>query len=194
MDANELDIAEYQAAQDTYLHYDAFRWQAGSILIAGVFVLWGFLITANFDATTWARSYGIAALAVSALMSVWLLFAQHYRNIYRFKLHRIWELERKLGFEQHLRFVQRDGPARYIVRGPRGHYLDWSMFGVASIGTLVLGVLRNPFPFSVWLLVPLPVIVVPLIWVAHSEHKTSEYLNSMDLETLVAADKARLTR
>src|SRR5439155_22571323 len=68
-------LAEYQAAQDCYLHYDAFRWQAGSILIAGVFVFWGFLLSRIPPPST--RAFGVASLMVMALMTIWILFAQH---------------------------------------------------------------------------------------------------------------------
>ena len=34
----ETKLIEYDKTQDAYLHYDAFRWQAGSFLISGVFI------------------------------------------------------------------------------------------------------------------------------------------------------------
>lgn len=40
---DDKKIAEYQATQDCYLHYDSFRWQSGSLIVAGVFVFWGFI-------------------------------------------------------------------------------------------------------------------------------------------------------
>jgi len=36
-DLVEKKIAEYQAAQDCYLHYDSFRWQSGSLIVAAAF-------------------------------------------------------------------------------------------------------------------------------------------------------------
>lgn len=36
-------IAEYQAAQGCYIHYDSFTWQVGAVLIAGTFVFGDFL-------------------------------------------------------------------------------------------------------------------------------------------------------
>ncbi len=170
MDVEEKYIAEYQATQDTYLHYDAFRWQAGSILIAGVFVFWGFLLTAAF--TRWGMGFGLSSLAVSALMSIWLLFAQHYRNIYLCKLDRIRQLEGLLGFKQHRRFVVQgqDQKATYQIYGPKGHNLDRAMYAVASLGTSFLGGITHGF--SIWLLCPLPITILVLIWVLHNERRT----------------------
>jgi hypothetical protein len=37
-------LAEYLAAHDSFHHYDSFRWQSGSMLIAGALVLWGFVL------------------------------------------------------------------------------------------------------------------------------------------------------
>jgi len=42
-------LAEYQATQESYLHHDALPWQIGGLLIAGVFVFWGFLLDKLLD-------------------------------------------------------------------------------------------------------------------------------------------------
>lgn len=174
MDTDERLIAEYQATQDTYLHHDAFRWQAGSILIAGVFVFWGFLLTANFR--DWETGFGLSSLVVAALMSVWLLFAQHYREIYRYKLHRIRQLEAALGFHQHRRFTSQKPGTKpdYVVFGPTGHWLDRFMYCVASLGTSFLGGITHGF--SAWLLIPVPVTLLVLIWVLVNEHRTDSHI------------------
>ena len=70
----EVLLTEYSAANAIYLQYDGFRWQAGSFLIAGVFVYWGFLIQAHSPAALVAAS----SLLVGSLMSCWFLFAMHY--------------------------------------------------------------------------------------------------------------------
>lgn len=90
----EKKIAEYAATQASYPHYDSFRWQAGSLLIAGVFVFWGLLISTSPPATP--KIVGLAGILVSFLMTIWVLFAHHYRQIYLCKLHRIHELEKDL--------------------------------------------------------------------------------------------------
>ena len=87
--SEQVLLAEYSSATQVYLQYDGFRWQAGSFLIAGVFVYWGFLIQADSAALL----AGLSSLLVAALMSCWLLFAMHYRQLYLQKLHRIQEIE-----------------------------------------------------------------------------------------------------
>jgi hypothetical protein len=128
-------LAEYAAAQASYLHYDAFRWQAGSFLIAGVFIFWGLLL----QQPTPGDVAGIASLLVTGLMSTWLLFAHHYRQIYLCKLHRLDELEDQLGMKQHLRFKTRE----YDARGPRGHVLDVVVYLLIIAGTPALGIARK---------------------------------------------------
>jgi hypothetical protein len=129
--------AEYDATHASYLHYDAFRWQAGSFLIAGVFIFWGLLL----QQPTPSDVAGVAALLVTGLMSTWLLFAHHYRQIYLCKLHRLHELEEALGMKQHLRFRSRI----YDARGPRGHTLDLVVYLMTIAGTPALGIARNDF-------------------------------------------------
>lgn len=120
-----IKLAEYQAAQATYLHYDAFRWQAGSFLIAGVFIFWGLLVQRSTDPDVVASG----SVLVTGLMSIWLLFAHHYRQIYLAKLNRIHEIETELGMEQHRRFVAQDGlGSRYRTYGPSGHHLDIGVY------------------------------------------------------------------
>jgi hypothetical protein len=169
-------LAEYQATQATYLHYDAFRWQAGSILIAGVFVFWGFLLTAHF--TNWETGFGLSSLVVAALMSIWLLFAQLYRHIYLYKLHRIGQLEATLGFCQHRRFVAEKGSQpEYIVFGPKGHSLDRVMYCGTSLGTSFLGVITHGF--SIWLLAPLPITLGVLLWVLINDRRTTSRIKRL---------------
>lgn len=98
--ARDLLLEEYQAAQDTYLHSDSFRWQAGSFPTAGVFVFWGLLIT---QTELPARVAATGATLVTLLMSAWILFAHHCRQLYLCELARIREIEETLDFEQHRR-------------------------------------------------------------------------------------------
>jgi hypothetical protein len=143
--SDDIRIAEYAATQLAYLHYDAFRWQAGSFLIAGVFIFWGLLL----QQTTPGDVAGVAALLVTALMSTWLLFAHHYRQIYLCKLHRLHELERDLGMKQHLRFKSRE----YDAVGPRGHTLDLAVYLITIAGTPALGIAKNHFEW--WYIPPM---------------------------------------
>jgi hypothetical protein len=123
----------------------------GSFPITGVFVFWGLLIQQRLPDSV----MGVAALLVSALMSVWVLFSYHARQIYLFKVHRIHELERILNMRQNLGFKAGGlGSANpyYRVVGPKGHQLDLAVYVLTSIGGSALGWTRNG-P-SVWLLLP----------------------------------------
>lgn len=130
---SEPVLAEYAAAHAAYLHYDDFTWQVGSVLIAGVFVFWGFLASAPDPAKVpWVRGNAL----VWALMTVWLFYAAHNRQIYLFKLHRIHEIEKEFGLQQNRRFKSwRPGePPVYRLTQPVGHYLDEAVYAIASLG------------------------------------------------------------
>lgn len=159
-------LAEYAAAQATYLHYDAFRWQAGSFLITGVFVFWGLMVQQTIEPDVG----GVASLLVAGLMSTWLLFAHHYRQIYLGKLHRIGEIEAELGMEQHLRFRADGGAAvRYRIRGPHGHTLDVVVYLLAVAGTPLLALAQDGF--SPWYLTVLPLAAAVVLTVARNERR-----------------------
>lgn len=165
--STEVLLAEYAAAQATYLHYDAFRWQAGSFLITGVFIFWGLLVQQSID----PRVGTIASLLVAGLMSTWLLFAHHYRQIYKAKLHRIQEIERELGMEQHRRFLAGDRlDLRYRIHGPHGHDLDVVVYLLAVGGTPFLAFAQDGF--SVWYLVIVPFAATVIATVIRNERKS----------------------
>jgi len=159
-------LAEYAAANDVYLTYDGFRWQAGSFLIAGVFVYWGFLISTDESGPLVV----VSSVLVALLMSCWLLFAHHYRQLYMFKLHRLHEIEAALGMEQHLRFgKQAPSGVRYIPMGRKGHTIDIAVYVLTALGGSVLSMVKNGF--SVWELVVVPLAVVIVWHVMRNEHK-----------------------
>ncbi len=93
-------LTEYSATNDAYMHYDNFSWQVGSVLIAGVFVFWGFLSDPNVEANLIIAS----SILISILMSAWMLYSDHNRQIFLCKLHRLYEIENLLGLKQHLRW------------------------------------------------------------------------------------------
>lgn len=136
LDANKAENAriEYSAAQDAYLHYDNFAWQVGGVLIAGAFVYWGFIISTPPG----LLPVLIGNLLVCLLMSIWLFYAEHNRQIYLYKLHRIHELEFELGMYQHRRFKEWPNEKKlYILDGPAGHCLNYGIYGLVSLGGLV---------------------------------------------------------
>jgi hypothetical protein len=167
-------LVEYQAAQQSYLHYDAFRWQSGTFLIAGVFAFWGFLISAD---TKWLTPTVVSAaiILVTALMALWMLYAHHYRQIYLCKLNRIHELEGLLEMKQHRRFSEAVSPdLPYHVYGPKGHILDFWVFFVTSLGGPLIGFLR--VGFDPWLFLPVPVVLIVLFCVMLNERRIKKDL------------------
>jgi len=163
---------EYVATQDAYLHYDNFSWQVGSILMAGTFVFWGLLL----DKSVEPPLLGMGALLVALLMSVWLLYTHHCRQIYLSKLDRLHEIEDLLGMEQHRRWlpVQSDNKPLYRVFGPHGYHLDLSIYVITSAGASAIGTVK--FGLNPWLALPLPVIALVLLWVGRNEYAVKRYL------------------
>ena len=104
-------MAEYAAAHDAYLHYDNFSWQVGAVIVVGVFVFWGLLIDKQPDAGVLL----VANLLISLFMSIWLLYTEHNRQFYLFKIHRLHELEQKLGMSQHRRFKHWGEPNHLFI-------------------------------------------------------------------------------
>ena len=174
----EEKISEYEATQASYLHYDSFRWQAGSLLIAGVFVFWGLLISTSPPATP--KIVGLASILVSVLMTIWVLFAHHYRQIYLCKLHRIHELEKDLSFEQHRRFLS-DGVdgRRYRVFGPKGHHLDLAIYICSSLGGSFVGLMQSGY--DLWFMAPLPLVAFVVLYVIVNEHRITSFLKNWNV-------------
>ncbi len=135
-------IAEYQAAQDCYIHYDSFTWQVGAVLIAGTFVFWGFLVNSN---THNQIVLSFTCLLVNWLMSIWVLYAEHNREIYLLKLERMRELERSLKMEQHRRFEPDKHITIVYYNKPTllsGHQLDYLIYTLTSLGGPLIICLR----------------------------------------------------
>lgn len=166
-DSEALENArvEYAAANDAYMHYDNFTWQVGSVLLAGVFVYWGFIISTPPALLTLL----LGNLLVCVLMSAWLLYAAHNRQIYLFKLHRIYELEKLLGMEQHTRFTDCGGRARLYRRdGPAGHFLDQCVYVIVSVGGVLPGISQSKCTDWTWLhqfiFAMTAIIVAVIVW------------------------------
>lgn len=125
---------EYTNAHNAYIHYDNYSWQVGSVLIAGVFVYWGFIMSAN----TMLQTRLIGNLLICGMMSVWMFYTEHNRQIYLYKLHRIYELEELLNMHQHRRFKDYKGVKKiYILSKPQGHILDGTVYTITSFGGLL---------------------------------------------------------
>lgn len=157
----ESRIAEYQATQACFVHFDSFAWQVGAILIAGTFVFWG-IIASGGDLEP--KVLGIACLLISWFMSIWFLYNAHNREIYLRKLERIRELERNLMMQQHRRFKpDKDIKVVYQDRGPGGHDLDYFIYSLTSLGGPLIGYAK--IGASGWLLLPIPFWLFIILWV-----------------------------
>jgi hypothetical protein len=166
-------VAEYETAHSAYLQYDGFRWQAGSLLIAGAFVFLGLLSTTS-DASA---KVGVGALVVTGVMSIWILYAQHYRQLYLFKLDRVLELELVMGAQQHSRFnPHTPTPKTYPRRGPRGHNLDLGVYVIVTVAGPALALAGESF--SGWSVVSLGTTVGIVVWVLQQERQTQRWLRS----------------
>jgi len=174
--------AEYSAAHDAYMHYDNFTWQVGSVLIAGIFVYWGFIISNPLG----LLSVLLGNLTICLFMSCWLLYAEHNRQIYLFKLHRIHELEAQLGLSQHRRFKKWPDQGKvYVLNQPTGHYIDDAIYVIVSLGGLLPSLLEkdsSQWFWHHWLFLVLTVlIVIAVIWRVHYvDAKTKDQIENIE--------------
>ena len=166
--------AEYAATNATYLQYDAFRWQAGGLLIAGAFVFLGFLISKG----TTAVGLWVGSLVVAAVMAFWMLYAQHYRQLYLFKINRLLELERLMGAEQHRRFHEGQGvdDKMYPTIGIKGHHLDQLVYSAIALGGPLLAVAQHQWAWPMWLVVVSVPAVLVTVW--RQERLAGKHLRS----------------
>ena len=146
-DVDENARVEYSAAHDAYMHYDNFTWQVGAVLIAGIFVYWGFVVSGQPE----LLPVLLGNLVVCLFMSCWLLYAEHNRQIYLFKLHRIHELEAHLGLCQHRRFKEwPDQKKVYSLTGATGHYIDDAIYVLISLGGLLPSLSAQSATAQMW--------------------------------------------
>lgn len=170
----DASLAEYQAGTASYLHYDSFRWSAGSFLIAGVFLFWGSLLSGGSS-----KLFGPATLLVTCVMTGWIYYAHHYRQLYLCKLDRLQELEEQLGMSSHLRFVDADGRPRYRSFGPRGHIIDLAVYASVTLGGPLLWLARERF--SVVQLLAVIAVVGVCTHVQHNERLIQRMLDQRGL-------------
>src|SRR4051812_16668301 len=113
------------------------------MLIAGVFLFWGVVFTNDSTEELFAP----ASVVVTLVMTVWLLYANHYRQLYLFKLDRIHEIEMVLGMEANRRFVEThpDARPRYRASGTKGHDLDAILFVLVSVSGPFFAFFRQGF-------------------------------------------------
>jgi hypothetical protein len=163
----QILLAEFNAAHDSFHHYDSFRWQSGSMLIAGSLVLWGFVLAGGKPAPA---TIGITGFFISTLLAAWVLYAHHYRQLYMMKLYRIHQIEnqlhmnlnRPIGFLGH-------GDVYLHTYGPKGHNLDFFVYIIVSLFGPAFAYLRSGF--SPWYLAPLLVIVPVFVTLIINERR-----------------------
>jgi hypothetical protein len=166
--------AEYAATNATYLQYDAFRWQAGGLLFAGAFVFLGFLISKG----TTAVSLWVGSLVVAAVMGFWMLYSQHYRQLYLFKINRLLDLEHAMGAEQHRRFHEGHGVDHkmYPTIGIKGHHLDQLVYSALALGGPLLAAAQHQWSWPMWLVISTVPAVLATVW--RQECMTKKHLRS----------------
>jgi hypothetical protein len=173
-------LAEYAAAQDDYMHNDSFPWQVGSVLIAGAFVFWGLILDRHLSPVT----LGVSALLVTLLMSIWLLFSNHYRQAFLCKIHRLHEIEQLLGMQSHSRWrpvtSNSTQSGYYRTYGPSGHFLNASIYFLTSTGTSIIGLLM--IGWNWWLIIPLPFTILTLLWTGQNERRLKHHLKKQDIK------------
>jgi hypothetical protein len=176
-EALENARVEYGATHEAYIHYDDLTWKVGTVLIASVFIFWGFLLDKkpDLDRMYWAN------LMVCVILSVWALYAAHNRQIYRYKVHRLHELELLLGMAQHLRFV--GASPVYRTTGPHGHWLNNATYAIAALGGALLGLFAAPY--EQWASIHLAlyaanilIVVATLLWIRRIGIETDEILKA----------------
>lgn len=96
------------------------------MLIASATVLWGLLFSA--DKPPSGAQVAWASVLISGLLSAWLLYANHYRQLYMSKLYRmhVIEGELKMSLNNPLGFPGLSKRTREIY-GPKGHHIDMSV-------------------------------------------------------------------
>lgn len=166
----DASLAEYEMTNASYLHYDSFRWSAGSFLIAGVFLFWGSLLSGGSP-----NLFAPATVLVTCVMTGWIYYAHHYRQLYLCKLDRLQELEEQLGMASHLRFVDASGDPTYRSFGPRGHTIDLAVYVSVSLGGPLLWFAREGF--SVVQLLAALAVAGACIHVRHNERLIQRQLD-----------------
>lgn len=170
-------LTEYSAAHDAYIHYDNFTWQVGGVLIAGVFIFWGFI--ARVDPPD-SLLFDACSILVSIVMSVWILYADHNRQIYKQKIDRLCEIERIFEFRQHIGWKKKSDSKnpQYKTYGPKGHSLDYFVyFFSCSIGP-ILGWIKVDFSF--WSIVPIGMSLAVLIWIQHNQQSLEKHRDKIN--------------
>jgi hypothetical protein len=108
---NETLLTEYKAAQDSISHYEKMIWTIGSISNALMVALIGTFVKPDNPATI------LVAFVVSVILySLWWLFEFRYRQINISKFRRLWEIEKELNMNHHLKVKSDDKLRKFKPR------------------------------------------------------------------------------
>lgn len=176
----EILLTEYAAAQEDYLHNDAFAWDIGSILIAGAFVFWALLADKELS----LEIFSVGMTIVCLLMSTWVLYSHLYRQIWLFKLSRMWEIENELGMQLHIGWDKKicnDKP-RYPRHGPRGFHMIIFIYVLVTLTGPVIGWINYGARWP--LLLPIIIVASVCCLIARNENKTQESLKKIKADII----------
>lgn len=99
-------LVEYKATQDKIAHSDRITWQRGSILLAAVVASLAFVAT-NLLTIPFHLLIVIASWSTGIIL-MWYLWDRRLQTEVILKFRRLHEIERMLGFRQHLMIDEAD--------------------------------------------------------------------------------------
>jgi hypothetical protein len=117
LDINQIEIKkfEYEMAQRMLMHYDSLNWQIGSILIAAVIIMTGFVLKGDliakpidFILLRFAIAFALPIFSLFILI-VWILWFRRHRDLYNLRNEVLYRIEVQLGMYHFLRVVEAVG-------------------------------------------------------------------------------------
>lgn len=174
---------EYTVAQEDYIHNDSLPWQIGAILIVGIFISWSFLLEEQVE----IKLFIIVSSLSTILMTIWFMFAHHYRQTYLCKLNRMKEIERCLGMELHSRWDDKmpcEQRSYYHTFGPRGIHMITMIYCLMCLGGPVIGLFKFDVKLRLFMLfVILFIIIAVTHYVYYNERRIKQLLNKRSKAT-----------
>jgi membrane protein YdbS with pleckstrin-like domain len=135
----------------------------------------------SFDKTPTDNLLNCGNLLVTLIMSVWYLYTFHNRQIYLYKLHRIHELEEELNMRQHLRFINwKNEDKKYKTSPPSGHHLNFIIYLITTLGSLILGYVGRKKIDMSWLnIIIIIVIILVSVYAIKVERDTKKVIKKL---------------
>ncbi len=150
---DQIKLVEYQATQQAWFYFGDYIWKVGSVVVAGVFVFWGFLLGIEpTDSADELPGILIACGAIILFLLIWFLYTLRNNLISQHKQLRMWELEAELGMKQHLALFIRNELENYELIKEEydygdliktsGYYLNLFTCAILSMGGPVIIILK----------------------------------------------------